>query len=77
VLTVTIPTAESGDAVRRALRAALERGATPLGIIENMTGGGFAGTAADDLAAEFGIPVLARIPWHPAPDTWDRLGERL
>jgi len=77
VLTVTIPTPESGDAVRRALRAALERGATPLGIIENMTGGGFAGTAADDLAAEFGIPVLARIPWHPAPDTWDRLGERL
>ena len=77
VLTVTIPTAESGDAVRRALRAALERGATPLGIIENMTGGGFAGTAADDLATEFGIPVLARIPWHPARDTWDRLGERL
>ena len=77
VLTVTIPTAESGDAVRRALRAALERGATPLGIIENMTGGGFAGTAADDLAAEFGIPVLAHIPWHPARDTWDRLGERL
>src|SRR2546428_418670 len=30
VLTVTIPTAESGDAVRRALRAALERGARPL-----------------------------------------------
>ena len=77
VLTVTIPTPESGDAVRRALRAALERGATPLGIIENMTGGGFAGTAADDLAAEFGIPILARIPWHPARDTWDRLGERL
>ena len=77
VLTVTIPTPESGDAVRRALRAALERGATPLGIIENMTGGGFAGTAADDLATEFGVPVLARIPWHPARDTWDRLGERL
>ncbi len=77
VLTVTIPTPESGDAVRRALRAALERGATPLGIVENMTGGAFAGTAADDLATEFGIPVLGRIPWHPAPDTWDRLGERL
>ena len=73
VLAVTIPTPESRDAVRRALRAAVERGARMLGVVENMVGGGFEGTAGDELAAEFGIPVLARIPWHPAPDTWDEL----
>jgi len=73
VLAVTIPTPESRDAVRRALRAAVERGARVLGVVENMVGGGFAGTAGDELAAEFGIPVLARIPWHPAPDIWDGL----
>ena len=75
VLVVTIPTSESRDAVRRALRAAVERGAHVLGVVENMVGGGggYSGTAADELAAEFGLPVLARIPWHPAPDTWDEL----
>jgi ATP-binding protein involved in chromosome partitioning len=77
VLTVTIPTPESGDAVRRAMRAAVERGSKLLGIIENMTGHGFEGTAGDDLAHEFSVPVLARIPWHPTPDTWSALGTRL
>jgi ATP-binding protein involved in chromosome partitioning len=77
VLTVTIPTPESGDAVRRAMRAAVERGSKLLGIIENMTGHGFEGTAGDDLAHEFSVPVLARIPWHPTPDTWSSLGTRL
>jgi ATP-binding protein involved in chromosome partitioning len=77
VLTVTIPTAESGDAVRRAMRAAVERGSKLLGIVENMTGQGFAGTAGDDLAGEFTVPVLARIPWHPTPDTWSALGAQL
>ena len=77
VLTVTIPTPESRDAVRRAMRAAVERGSQLLGIVENMVGGQFEGTAADELAAEFATPVLARIPWHPAPDTWATLGARL
>jgi ATP-binding protein involved in chromosome partitioning len=77
VLTVTIPTAESGDAVRRAMRAAVERGSKLLGIVENMVGGAFAGAAGDDLAREFGIPVLVRVPWHPTPDTWSALGARL
>ena len=77
VLTVTIPTLESREAVRRALRAALERGAEVLGVVENMVGSGFAGNAGDALAAEFGVPVLARIPWHPAPDSWDRLADQL
>jgi ATP-binding protein involved in chromosome partitioning len=77
VLTVTIPTAESRDAVRRAMRAAVERGSPLLGIVENMVGRDFAGTAGDDLASEFAVPVLARVPWHPTPDTWNALGARL
>src|SRR5881628_539943 len=43
VLAVTIPTAESRDAVRRAMRGALERGTKLLGVVENMVGGGFSG----------------------------------
>src|SRR6058998_125227 len=77
VLTVTIPTPESRDAVRRAMRAAVERGSELLGVVENMVGSGFAGSAADDLGKEFGVPVLARIPWHPTPDTWSALGSQL
>jgi len=77
VLTVTIPTPESRDAVRRAMRAALDRGSRVVGIVENMVGREFTGTAADDLAKEFGIPVVARIPWHPTPDTWSALGSLL
>jgi ATP-binding protein involved in chromosome partitioning len=77
VLTVTIPTTESRDAVRRAMRAAAEREAPLLGVVENMAGGQFGGSAGDELASEFGVPLLARIPWHPAPDTWDELGKRL
>ena len=77
VLTVTIPTPESADAVRRAMRAAAERGSALLGVVENMVGGELKGTAGEDLAEEFGIGVLARIPWHPAPDTWAALGSRL
>src|SRR5213593_4757433 len=69
VLTVTIPTPESRDAVRRAMRVALDHGSELVGIVENMVGGELTGSAGDDLAAEFGIPVVARIPWHPTPDT--------
>ena len=77
ILTVTIPTPESRDAVRRAMRAAVERGSQLLGIVENMVGGQFEGTAAEDLAAEFATRVLARIPWHPGPDIWAELGARV
>ena len=77
VLTVTIPTPESGDAVRRAMRAAADRGAPLLGVIENMTGGPYSGTAGPDLAREFSVPLLAQVPWHPAPDTWHRLAEAI
>src|SRR6266576_3739789 len=77
LLTVTIPTPESRDAVRRAMRAAVERGSELLGIVENMVGGELKGSAGGDLAAEFGIPVVARIPWHPTPDTWNHLAAQL
>src|SRR5213592_4569422 len=77
VLTVTIPTPESRDAVRRAMRAAVDRGSELLGIVENMIGGELTGTAGNDLAAEFATPVVARIPWHPTPDTWNRLAAQL
>ena len=77
VLTVTIPTPESRDAVRRAMRAAVEHGSDIVGIVENMVGAELKGTAGDDLAAEFAIPVVARIPWHPTPDTWNRLASQL
>ena len=77
VLTVTIPTPESRDAVRRAMRAAVEHGSDIVGIVENMVGREFTGTAADDLAKEFDRPVVARIPWHPTPDIWSALAAGL
>src|SRR3989442_2111617 len=77
VLAVTIPTPESRDAVRRALRAAIDRKATPLGVVENMVDGPFAGSAADEVAAEFGIPVLARVPFHPSDDVWEDIARKL
>ena len=73
VLTVTIPTPESRDAVRRAVRAALEHRAALLGVIENMAGPPHAGNAGEELAAEFGVPLLARIPWHPTQEMWDEV----
>jgi len=77
VLAVTIPTPESADAVRRALAAVRDRRAPLLGVVENMVGGPFAGSAGKELAAEFEIPLLARVPWHPTPDTWTALAGEL
>lgn len=77
VLTVTIPTPESRDAVRRAMRAAVDHGSELLGIVENMVGGELQGTAGDDLATEFAVPVIARVPWHPATTLWDTLAARV
>jgi ATP-binding protein involved in chromosome partitioning len=76
VLTVTIPTPEARDAVRRAMRAAVERGSDLLGIVENMVGPQFPGTAGDDLAREFATPVIARIPFNPPPSLWDEISLR-
>src|SRR6266571_2339705 len=77
VLTVTIPTPESRDAVRRAMRAAVDHGSALLGIVENMVGQQFSGSAAEDLSKEFDTPVLARIPWHPPLETWDTFASRI
>lgn len=76
VLTVTIPTPESRDAVRRALRAAAERGSQLLGVIENMVDGPFTGDAGEALAREFGVPLLERIPLHPVTQVWDALASQ-
>jgi Mrp family chromosome partitioning ATPase len=59
------------------MRAAVERGSELLGIVENMVGGELKGTAGDELAAEFEVPVLARIPWHPTSDTWDKVADQV
>jgi ATP-binding protein involved in chromosome partitioning len=77
VLTVTIPTPESRDAVQRAMRAAVARGSELLGIVENMVGAQFEGNAADELAGEFATQVLAQISWHPSAAVWDQLGSRI
>jgi ATP-binding protein involved in chromosome partitioning len=73
-LAITIPTEDSRHSVSRALRAAREAGIRLLGVIENMTGyrcadcghttAVFPGRAGAELAAEFGIPLLARIPFQ-------------
>ena len=73
VLVVTIPSDESRRAVQRNVRRAGQVGLRVLGVVENMsgyacgccgeTGPLFNGTAGSDLAAEFGVPLLARLPF--------------
>jgi ATP-binding protein involved in chromosome partitioning len=73
VLVVTIPSDESRRAVQRNVRRAGQVGLRVLGVVENMsgyacgccgeTGPLFDGTAGPDLAAEFGVPLLARLPF--------------
>jgi len=77
VLTVTIPTAESRDAVRRAMQFAQERGAELLGVVENMVDGPFTGDAGEALAREFAIPLVARVPFYPDLRVWDGLAQRM
>ncbi len=74
-IAVTIPSDESRRSVARALRAAVDAGVPALGVVENMSGYRCAGCAAtrplfpgdagDRLAAEFAVPLLARIPFTP------------
>jgi ATP-binding protein involved in chromosome partitioning len=73
---VTIPSDESRRSVSRTMRALVDGGQTVLGVIENMSGYAceacrevgplFPGSAGTDLAAEFGVPLLARIPYDAA-----------
>jgi ATP-binding protein involved in chromosome partitioning len=76
-LAVTIPSEESRRSVERAMRTALQAKVKLLGVIENMsgyacaecgrTGPLFPGEAGSALAQEFGVPLLARIPFHATP----------
>ena len=84
---VTIPSEESRRSVARAMRRALDQGVPILGVIENMSGYAcgscaqigplFPGDAADSLCAEFGVPLLGRLPFVPQgqpPGTATALG---
>ncbi|MDH3732191.1 MAG: Mrp/NBP35 family ATP-binding protein [Gemmatimonadota bacterium] len=72
VVTVTIPSGASRDAVSRSLELGRRRGLHMLGVVENMSGYRCAdcgqigalheGDAATDLAERFDLPVLARLP---------------
>jgi ATP-binding protein involved in chromosome partitioning len=78
VLAVTIPSEESRRSVARCLRLARERDLPILGVIENMSGYAcpgcgrvgalFPGSAGEALAADFGVPLLTRLPFRPDAD---------
>ncbi|MEO6445145.1 MAG: Mrp/NBP35 family ATP-binding protein [Gemmatimonadaceae bacterium] len=90
-IAVTIPSAESHASVRRAMLAAQRAGVPLLGVIENMSGYAcdgcattrplFAGNAGVELAEEFAVPLLARIPFRAgagdeaAPITGDEISD--
>jgi ATP-binding protein involved in chromosome partitioning len=72
-IAVTVPADEARRSVSRTVRAAAGAGVRLLGVIENMTGYRcgdcgrtgplFTGDAGDALATEFGVPLLARLPF--------------
>jgi ATP-binding protein involved in chromosome partitioning len=74
-IVVTIPSEESRRSVERAMSAAREANVPILGVIENMSGyrcAGcdeprplFKGDAGEQLAKQFDVPLLARIPFDP------------
>jgi ATP-binding protein involved in chromosome partitioning len=76
-IAITLPSEESRRSVVRAMRAAHNNGVPLLGIVENMSGYAcsrcgetrplFGGDAGSALAAEFGVPLLARLPFIPGP----------
>lgn len=74
---ITLPSEESRRSVARAMRAAHSSGVPLLGIVENMSGYAcarcaetrplFRGDAGRELAGEFDVPLLARLPFIPGP----------
>ncbi|MBI3982925.1 MAG: P-loop NTPase [Gemmatimonadetes bacterium] len=72
-VSVTLPTDESYQSVRRAMASAQDAGIRLLGVIENMSGyrcpscGSteplFPGSAGSRLAEDFGVPLLAQVPF--------------
>jgi ATP-binding protein involved in chromosome partitioning len=77
-LAVTIPSEESRASVSRTMRAAREGGIRLLGVIENMSGYRcdgcdtarplFSGNAGAELAGEFQVELLGRVPFSPSGD---------
>ena len=75
-IAVTIPSDESRRSVARTMRVLVDGGQAVLGVIENMAGYAcgacahvgplFPGSAGADLAAEFGVDLLGRIPFDPS-----------
>jgi ATP-binding protein involved in chromosome partitioning len=80
-IVVTIPSDESRRSVARTMGALVEDGRPPLGVIENMAGYAcrecdhvgplFNGSAGDELAGSFGVPLLGRIPFAPSSSPAD------
>jgi len=76
-ITITIPSLESRRSVARAMRVARDLRIELLGIVENMSGYAcdtcsnvrplFAGDAGLSLSSEFGVPLLATIPFSAGP----------
>jgi ATP-binding protein involved in chromosome partitioning len=74
-IAITLPSEESRRSVARAMRAAQSNGVRLLGVVENMSGYAcarcgetrplFSGDAGRELTGEFGIPLLARLPFIP------------
>jgi len=72
-IVVTIPSRESERSVARTIQAANDEGIRVLGIVENMTGYCcpgcsttmplFEGSAGEQLARTFEVPILGRIPF--------------
>lgn len=72
---VTVPSSASRDSVERSLALCRQRGIPLLGIVENMSGyrcSGcgrrgplFPGSAGEELAEAFQVPLLARVPFDP------------
>lgn len=76
---VTVPSGAAASSVRRSMRRARDRDVGILGVVENMAGyacpecGGrgplYPGDAGRELADEFGVPLLGRVPFDPRAAT--------
>ncbi|MFQ5703861.1 MAG: P-loop NTPase [Gemmatimonadales bacterium] len=76
VVAVTIPSEESRRSVERSLHRVRESGVEIIGLVENMsgyrcgscgvTGNLYGGDAGADLADQFSVPLLGRIPFEPS-----------